>query len=283
MKLSVITDEITQDFERALDIMGEYGVVHAELRGLWGTNIADLDAEQVKRAKRAMAERGVTVSCLSTPFFKCDLDADEATVAGRMHLAKARSLSEQMELLRRCCDLAHQFGTGLIRVFTFWRKGEMTPAIEARIVDAFDEPVKIAAQEGVTLALENEHACYVGTGAEAARILSELNAPQVRACWDPGNAFCAGERPYPDGYEAVRPFVAHVHIKDAALGPDGKTLRWTVVGEGQIDYVGHFAALRRDNYAGFISLETHYVPEGGTPEDGSRPCLTALRRMLQAA
>jgi len=281
MKLSVITDEITQDFERALDVMGEYGVAHAELRGLWGTNIADLDAAQVARARRALQERGVTVSCLATPFFKCELESDAATVAGRMHLARARSLSEQMELLRRCCDLAHAFETDLIRVFTFWRRGELTPVIEAQIVDAFAEPIRIAEQEDVTLVLENEHACYIGTGAEAARILSELNSPRVRACWDPGNAFSAGEKPYPDGYEAIRPFVIHVHVKDAVTDADGKTLRWCVVGEGEIDYVGQFDALRRDGYTGYISLETHYVPEGGTPEDGSRPCLAALRRLMK--
>ena len=54
MKLSVITDEISQEFERSLDVMLEYDVRHAELRGLWGTKIADLDSSQVSRAKDAM-------------------------------------------------------------------------------------------------------------------------------------------------------------------------------------------------------------------------------------
>lgn len=43
---AVITDEITQDFERALDVMLEYGCRTAELRGLWGINIMDLDADR---------------------------------------------------------------------------------------------------------------------------------------------------------------------------------------------------------------------------------------------
>lgn len=280
MKLSAITDEISQDFEHALDVMQEYGVRAAELRGMWGTNIGELDAAQVAQAKQALKERDMVVSCLATPFFKCELEEDVATVAGRMHLAKARSLSEQMELLRRCCDLAHQFGTDLIRVFTFWRRKELTPEIEAHIVESFAEPIAIAKEEGVTLVLENEHACYIGTGAEAARILAALNSPQVRACWDPGNALCAGETPYPDGYNAIRPYVAHVHVKDAVFDPDSGKEKWCVIGEGLIDYHNQFEALRRDGYTGYISLETHYVPQGGTPEDGSRPCLAALRRFL---
>lgn len=281
MKLSVITDEISQDFEHALDVAREYGLTSGELRGLWGTNIADLSPEQVKRAKEALKTRGMTVSCLSTPFYKCDLTTDEAAVRGRMHLAQARGLSEQVEMLRRCAGLAHEFGTELIRVFTFWRQGELTPAIEEQIVRAFDEPVKVAEDEGVTLALENEHACFIGTGAEAARILSKIDSPRVMACWDPGNGYAAGERPYPDGYEAIRPFVAHIHIKDAVAPEAGQDFAFTVIGEGDIDYTGHFAALRRDGYQGYLSLETHYVPQGGTPEEGSRACLAALRRIVE--
>jgi sugar phosphate isomerase/epimerase len=261
--------------------MREYRVSSAELRGLWGTNIADFDAGQVKRASEALATRGMTVSCLATPFFKCELNADDAVVAGRMHLAKARGYGEQLEVLRRCADLAHQFGTQLIRVFSFWRRGDLTPAIEAQIVDAFAEPLKVAEQEGVTLLLENEHACYIGTGAEAARVLSEVNSPYARAVWDPGNALLAGEVAYPAGYDAVKPFVAHVHVKDAMAKADGSGFDWCVIGDGDIDYTGQFDALRRDGYDGYVSLETHYIPVDGSPEMGSRACLSALRRFIK--
>ncbi len=280
MKLSVITDEISQDFEHALDVMLEYGVKGAELRGLWGTNIADLNSEQVARAKAALLERGMTATCLATPVFKCDLDEDTASIEGPMHLARARNLSEQITLLRRCAALAHEFGTDLIRVFAFWRKRELTPQVEDRIVAAFDEPARVALEEGITLVLENEHACLLGTGAETGRVLSRIDSPQIRACWDPGNAFFAGEKAFPDGYEEIKPFLAHVHVKDAVMDVDGKTPLWCVIGEGKIDYTAHFDALRRDGYKGWISLETHYIPQGGTPEEGSRACLASLRRLI---
>ncbi len=278
MKLCAITDEISQDFEHALDVLREYGANHAELRGLWGRNISELDDAQVRRAQEALQMRGMHVACLATPFYKCDLDTDEAAVRGRMHLAQARSRKDQMEMLRRCADLAHRFGTRFLRVFTFWRTGELTPEIEARIIEAFEEPIKIAREEGVVLALENEHSCFVGTGADAARILRALNTDVVRACWDPGNALAAGEIPYPDGYAQIKPFVVHVHIKDGVRS-NGDT-KWCVVGQGHVDYRGQFRALAKDGYTGAVSLETHYVPEGGTPEDGSRLCLEALRKLI---
>lgn len=279
MKLSVITDEISQDFGHSLDVMLEYGVMGAELRGLWGINVGDLTDDHVAEAQRLMKEREIKVSCLASPFYKCDIDSDDATVAGMMHLAEARSYSDQIKLLERLCHLAHEFDTNLIRVFTFWRRGDMTPEIEQRIVDAFEEPVRVAEREGVMLVLENEHACYVGTGEEAARVVRTINSKSVTVCWDPGNAMCAGEKPYPDGWNAVRDLTTHVHIKDAVGA--GENLAWTVVGTGEIDYVGHFDALRKIGYTGYISLETHYKPEGGSPEDGSRPCLAALRNFVK--
>jgi sugar phosphate isomerase/epimerase len=281
MKLSVITDEISQDFEHALDVMREYDVRYAELRGLWNSNIADLDVDQVNRAKTAMAARGISVCALSTPFYKCDLDVDAGAIRGRMHLAQARGRSEQIDMLRRCAGLAHSFDCNLVRVFTFWRKGDLTPDVEDQIVDAFAEPVDVARQEGVILGLENEHACYIGTGAEASRIISKVDSPSLRSVWDPGNALLAGETPFPDGYEAVEPFLAHVHVKDATPSETAGHFDWCVIGDGAIDYEGQFNALRRRSYTGYISLETHYIPQGGTPEEGSRACLAALRRFIK--
>lgn len=278
MKLSVITDEISQDLEHALRVMQEYGVAGAELRGLWNTNIADIDDATARRAKKLLDAHGVHVSSIASPFYKCDLFEESTEVQGPMHLATPRDLSEQMDVLERCIDLAHFFETPTIRVFSFWRRGELTPEIEKRIIDCYAEPVKLAEQEGVILALENEHSCYLRTGAEVARVARAIGSPYLRICWDPGNALCAGETPYPDGYEAVRDLVAHVHVKDGVM--EDSTVRFVVVGEGSIDYGSQFDALRRDGYTGWISLETHARIDGDV-ERASRLCLQALRKWIQ--
>jgi sugar phosphate isomerase/epimerase len=290
MKLAAITDEISQDFAHALDVLLEYNITTAELRGLWDTNIADLTDAQVQRAKTELKSRGFKVVGLATPFYKCDMAHGAAVgdiAPGPLHLAPPRGLEQQFALLERCIQLAHTFDTQQLRVFAFWRKEVLTPEVEERIAEAFAAPVALAAKEGVTLVLENEHACMIGSGAEAARLLARINSPHFRACWDPGNAFSLGENPYPDGYQAVKPWITHVHVKDGRMvdTPDhGPQARWCVMGQGEIDYEGQFAALERDNYAGYVSLETHFVPSTGTgtggkgtSEDGSRPCLAYLR------
>jgi sugar phosphate isomerase/epimerase len=277
MELAVITDEIDTDLDRALDVMAEYGIRNAELRTIWGTNIADAPDEVIERAAHSLREHGARAIGLASPFYKCDLPMlteDALSGIGSLHDARERTFEEQLALLRRCVEIAGVLETNVIRTFTFWRKGMYTSEIEEAIVRAYDAPARIAEESGMTLVVENEHACYTGTGAQTARVLSEIASPNVRAVWDPGNAQRSGETSFPDGYAAIQPFIAHVHVKDVAR--DGE---WTVVGEGVIDWLGQLQALRRDGYSGYLSLETHYAGHG-TKEASTRACLVGLQRLL---
>lgn len=279
MRLSVITDEISMDLGHALGVMKEYGCTGAEIRSLWGTNIGDLTDEQADTALRLLEEAELEVCCLASPLFKCELVGIESGQAGNTHQASERTAQEQMELLKRLEKRAKQFGTRNIRTFAYWRRGELTPQIEDQIEIGMRDAVKYAEDHDLVLLMENEHDCYLGTGVETAEFLSRFNSPALRACWDPGNAFFAGEIPYPGGYEAIKPYVEHVHIKDAELLASGK-YRFIVVGEGEVDYKGHLAALKADGYSGYLSIETHYKPFGGTAEQGTRMSLQGLLKLL---
>ena len=63
--------------------------------------------------------------------------------------------------------------------------------------------------------LVNSRAQVVGVNTAA--ILEAVDSPALRALWDPGNDFVSGGTPYPTGYEAVRPHILHVHVKDACV------------------------------------------------------------------
>ncbi len=280
MKLSVITDEIDSDLGHALDVMAEYGVRGAELRQLWDKNITDASPDYWQRAKKELDARGMSVVGIASPFYKCALPGIEPEgPVGPLHSASARGLGDQIAVLERSIAAAEFFGTSLVRTFSFWKHGPLTPTQEEMIVDAYAEPAAMAERAGMVLGIENEHACCLGTGAQTARLLAEIGSPAVRAIWDPGNAFMDGEHPFPTGYEAIKEFIVHVHVKDAVVPAGGNTPVWTVVGQGEIDYAGQFAALRKDGYAGWLSLETHYSGHP-TKEASSRACLEGLQRLL---
>ena len=280
-RLGVITDEIAADLETAIEVMKEENFREAEIRGLWGKNIADLSIDEVKKAKLLLDNAGINVCAVSSPFFKCDEPGiKDGGAAGPAHGAMERGIGQQADLLRDLIAKAKIFNTDIIRTFSFWKKGELTEGILQKIIDAYKEPLGIAAGEGMVLALENEHSCYIGTGAEAGRVVREINHPNLKVVWDPGNAFCAGEKaPYPDGYKEVRGHMAHFHIKDPVRDKNTGNYSFTLIGEGEIDYKGQIGALAKD-FSGVVSLETHYIPAEGQKE-GTRACMKALKKMIE--
>lgn len=279
-QLGIITDEISSDFAYALDRMVDWGLPYAEIRGVNGKNVSDLSPAELRDAKNALDARGLKAYGIASPFFKCELGGGAAQDTGNLHLAQDRSLEEQYEVLQRCIRAAHLLETPFIRVFAFWRRGETTPEIVERIIELFHEPLRIAREAGVTLLLENEHDCYMSTGEETAQLLSVLAPEGLRAVWDPGNAYRAGETPYPNGYDALKPYIVHIHLKDLKRTEDGGW-KWVPMGEGDIDYLGHLKALNHDGYTGVLSLETHYRPENGSPEEGSAETLQSLRTLIR--
>src|ERR1700738_5014832 len=72
-KLSVITDEITQDLARALEIAShEFGLHYVELRGLWKKNIISLDAKEIAEVRGLLDRFQLQVTDIASPLFKTD-------------------------------------------------------------------------------------------------------------------------------------------------------------------------------------------------------------------
>jgi sugar phosphate isomerase/epimerase len=281
IELAVITDEIDNDLAHALDVMAEYGVHNAELRAIGDKNISAMTLEEVESVRRLLDSKGARAIGVASPFFKTDLPETGAGVTGPLHGAADLGFDAQIALLKHCFEIARILGAPYVRTFTFWKHGALTPAVEDAIVAAYAAPAKLAEEVGLTLLVENEHACYTGTGDETARIVRRIASPNVKIVWDPGNAIFAGETPFPDGYNAVKPYLAHVHVKDARPNPESGAMEWVVVGDGLADWPAQVRALRSDGYDGYLSLETHYTG-GGDKESSSRACLEALKGIAEA-
>jgi len=99
--------------------------------------------------------------------------------------------------------------------------------------------------------------------------------------WDPCNTLYLNEIPYPDGYELIKDYIVHIHVKDGIVDLPNLTFSFCPPGKGQVKtYPEILRALERDKYQGILSLETEYVPERGTKEDGARECFAAFKRIM---
>jgi sugar phosphate isomerase/epimerase len=180
------------------------------------------------------------------------------------------------ELLPLSIDYAKDVGASTIVTFSFHR-GD-APAGEApdEVLEVMQEAAVRAGEAGITLAIEVEDEFWADTGATTAGMVKAINHPALRVNWDPGNAFVAGDIPYPYGYQAIREHLSHVHFKDVTRNSNGGH---EYVVEGQIDWQGQVEALVQDGYDGYISVETHMEPK----VKSAREVTERLHRLLETA
>jgi len=277
--IAAITDEFSPDLETAARAMASLGMTGAELRMVFDKNIIDLTDQEVDRAAAILRSHGLAVVSIASPVFKCVLpDAPEVDTRFQQDMFAAKhTMADQPRLSRRALEIAGRTGARIVRVFSFWRTVRPEACFD-RIVEALTGLAEMAAPTGVTIGIENEHACNLGTAAEAARLLAAVPHRSLQLIWDPANALVAGETPFPDGYAKLPPArIAHVHAKDCRV--TGHTPEWLELGTGSIDWTGQIAALRRDGYRGWFSLETHWRGPAGDKLEASTICGRNLVRM----
>jgi L-ribulose-5-phosphate 3-epimerase len=283
-RLAVINDEITQDFEKACQIVSRDFSLHwIELRAMWNKNVTELNAKELEDARKLLGEYKLQVTDIASPLFKTDWPGAprSSQSESRDQFHASFDASAQDKLLDRCISLAKFFDTNRIRCFDFWRLDDQRPyrdAINAKLQQAAER----CAKDNIILLLENEMSCNTATGEEAAAVLKAIPDRNFMLNWDPGNAAAIGSTPYPTGYELLpKNRIGHCHCKDVVRRSDHK-YDWAPVGGGIVDWVGQLQALQRDGYHNAVSLETHWRG-AGTPEASTRTSMDGLRKTLTKA
>jgi sugar phosphate isomerase/epimerase len=283
-RLAVINDEITQDFEKACQVVsGDFGLHWIELRSMWSKNVTELDARQLEDARKILDEHKLRVTDIASPLFKTDWPGAprSSQSEGRDQYHADFDASAQDKLLERCISLAKTFNTDRIRCFDFWRLDDQKPyraAINAKLQWAAER----CAKDNIVLLLENEMSCNTATGEEASVVLKAIPNRNFMLNWDPGNAAALGTTPYPDGYNLLpKERIGHCHCKDVVRKPDHK-YDWAPVGGGIVDWAGQVLALQRDSFHYGLSLETHWRG-AGSPEASTRISMEGLHKMLKKA
>lgn len=266
MKLGIIADEISRDFEEAVRIGVSLGLRRYEIRNLKSGRAPLCDAAELRQVEHIAAGEGIEITALSPGLFKF------AETAEAFH-------REMEEIYPRAAEWAHRWKLPGLIVFGFHKPGAMEanastlprepvpPQVKERLAAAGER----AAADGLLLMVEPEPICWVDT----ARTAAALMAPGLAINYDPGNvAWFSGADPI-DEFDAAAPLIANAHIKNVGLpGP-----HWLPADQGIINYQCHCTALQRLRQPFSISLEPHI---DGHPET-IRRCRDAFLRLWESA
>lgn len=266
-RLSAFADEISPDLDTQVETLLREGIKHLELRGVWDKNVLALSDDEIETVRATLGQHGIKVSSIGSPIGKIKITDDFAP-----HLAA----------FDRALQVARVLEAPFIRIFSFFMpSGEDPTRYREQVLDRLQEIVRRAEGSGVTLLHENEKEIYGDIPSRCLDILTEINSPILRAAWDPANFVQCGVRPFTEGFDALRPFIAYVHVKDALLA----TGAVVPAGKGDGEWPETIVALRDSGFDGFFSLEPH-LQEAGPFAGFSGPELfgvaaTSFKALLQ--
>lgn len=270
IQLSAFADEISPDLHEQLRVLAGESIHFLDLRGAWGTNVLDFSDQQVATIKQTLAEGHVGVAAIGSPIGKVPIDTP---------------FSETITRFERALELAQIFQTPFIRIFSFYPPAQTIGKVEAatwrdETLARLRELTRRASEMNITLLHENEKDIYGDTIERCVDLLESIDDPHFQAAFDPANFIQCEQTPYPDAYEALRPWLRYVHVKDAR--PDGSVV---AAGEGAARWPDLLQHLRADGYAGFFSLEPHLAAagqfQGFSGPDLFRHASQSLQRLLR--
>ncbi len=251
------------------DAARKFGYEGIELRALSGSldllSRAEFTAPQLAHTKAYFENEGIEICCVDTSCAFHSPDASERATQVRIALAHA--------------ELAARLGAPLIRVFP----DKIQPGAQREETrDWIAESLHAVAErmpDDVDVALET-HGDFARAAA-AAEIATLANHAKVKLIWDVANSVAAGDTIEVAG-RVVKPYLAHIHLRDAK--PVAGLKHWLPVlaGHGRVSFAETLSAIRELNYDGYVSFEweKYWRPEIEEPEVALPDFVNAVDRIL---
>lgn len=238
-RLSGFGDEVDADPVVQVAVLQALGAGCIEVRSAWGTNVADLDDDQLAELDRVLRERGQDVSAVASPVGKVPVEADPDAEVVR---------------LRRIAHVATVLGTPYVRIFSFFTGDRKPDEVRDDVLLRMGRLAAVAEETGVVLLHENEKGIYGDTPERVLDLVESVGSPALKVAWDSANFVQVGvERPHDEGFALLRPHLEYLQVKDA-LAADGSVVP---AGEGDGQVAATVDALAADGFTGFASLEPH--------------------------
>jgi len=246
IRCSGIADEAGQPIDVQIKAHKELGWDLIELRNIDGVNLTDVDDAEFDAIFGKVTDAGLRVSCF-------------ASQVANWARPITNPFQVDLDELERAIPRMQRMGTTFIRIMSY-PNDPQSPLPEAEwrkeVVRRLKELTRMAEDGGIVLVHENCH----GWGGESPRnnveLLREIDSPAFRQVFDTGNTV-ANKHDSWEYYQAVKPYTAYVHIKDAVWDEQTDQPRFTLCGEGSGDTKKILRDLKDSGYDGMVSIEPH--------------------------
>jgi L-ribulose-5-phosphate 3-epimerase len=271
MSISIITDQLGQDFDKACATAKHHGFDFIEIHSLWGKTVEDLSSTEVKSVKEILNKYQLRVSNLaSTIFFMAKLyPNDTLTSFSDKFYAVTGKTKDHMDAAKRALDIAVALDSPSIRAFPF-RAPDNRHIIgvlddQREIINHFTRLIPFAKNANKRILIENCPHTHLPRGELTHFVVKNIGSPWLGLLWDPANSVRADQNRLASMYkkltileemELIAPLIGHIHVKDYHYveGLD-KPFQHVAVGKGDLPYVDIVDFMKKTSHPAMFSLE----------------------------
>jgi len=245
-KLSAFADEVTDDFLGQVKYLESEHVGYIEIRFVNQKNVMDLSRGELKEANKMIADYGLKVCAIGSPIGKVKID---------------EPFGPHLDKFKHAVELAQFFQAPYIRMFSYYPpEGKDIADYRDEVMERMSAKVQVLNDVDTIMVHENETDIYGHTAENCVDIVKTVNSPKLRLVYDPAN-FVWGQKitnNIEKCWPLMKPYIAHIHIKDWKLGED----LGSIPGEGDGQIKELLAELAAMNYEGCLTMEPHLKAGG---------------------
>ena len=229
-------------WEEAAAIAKRHDFSGVELRALRGRldlpTLLKEDFGTPENMARAFAETGIRVASLD----------------GSMRLLGAQE--DHRREMQELAPWADALGVPYLRVFDGGAAGDgRRPEARAELLRELEAWTTWRKEQGIACELMVE-THWALTDPQDCRSLGEESGGKLNLLWDVCHTWASGHVALVEDWEILKPWVRHIHLKDAARDASAKGgLRDVLPGHGELPVLPLLDRLAQDGYAGPVSLE----------------------------
>jgi len=224
--ITLLNSMADRDFATALDRHVEWGLRHLDLKdAIFGKSVVDISDPEAHRAAGLIAERDLSVYCLSTNLFHDDVECGEEEFR-RDHFARVDRAIEIARVLRP--DLIRLLSARTKRRDEFANATAYLKAEHDWLIELYRGAIDKIASAGFRCTVENEcHSNIFSSPDEIVGFFEALNCGDaVHLTWDVQNLWQMGTYPSLDVYRILKPLIGYYHLKGGMTEEDSNALRW---------------------------------------------------------
>ena len=278
LQLSVIGDEIGPSLNEMISFAHEHGLKNLDMRTVDGRNLLAMGLEEVIHISRTLEKAGISVPTFVSPIFKWKAPGVGTTFdRSKVDFPFDPKQCPEQDWVGHAIQIGVILGAPHMRIFSYLRYGGFTANDPWSVSDHLARLHGAATHYDITLQIENEPVCNIGTLAEQAAFFAvteerrlnplpteedeylglepEAQEAFLRPLIDIANAWAATGRPDDANIAFLAPIATAIHLKDRDLS----TGRTVPLGDGGIPWADELKRLlsQVETKEVLASIETH--------------------------